>query len=601
MLDVHGLVVWRVFESAKKWGRCIRQQTLMPRVWGRLVLIFAVTSAPWLPALCQQTAPLPTLPANLEPLFSGQEPDESSDYGLVYMPLDSWIYPAFERLFGLGYADSAYLGMRPWTRNACLRILQETYPKLQNAPQDTEAWTIFQALAVEFGANAGPVVPRAEVANVYTRNMYIKGPPINDSFHFGQTLINDYGRPYQQGFNALDGFTTRAEGYHFSLDVRGEYQHAPGRAAYPESVAEIFSQIDSTPLVAPEPVPQTNVFRLINANFAASVLNNEFSVGKADDYWGPTQTGSMALSNNAEPIYALRINRVVPLRIPLISDVLGPVRYEGIFGSLKGHRYPNAPWIQAQKFSFKPTRNLEFGFSRVVIFAGKDHVPLTFGSFWHSFTSFSNVSLAEKESRNDPGFRSSSFDFTWRLPWMEKWLTLYSDSIVHDDVSPLAAPRRAAFNPGLYLSHFPGLPHVDLRAEAVSTDPTASDQGGQFLYYEFVYKDGYTNEGNMLGSWMGREGKGGQAWLTDWLSPKEYLQLGYRNAKVSKNFVPGGTTQNDFNVRAVLRLKPNLELNAFGQAEFWKVPAWYPGPQHDFTGQIQLTYFPKLSWQLHQK
>ena len=283
MLDVHGLVVWRVFESAKKWGRCIRQQTLMPRNWGRIVLIFAVTSAPWLPALCQQTAPLPTLPANLDPLFSGREPDESSDYGLVYMPLDSWIYPAFERLFGLGYADSAYLGMRPWTRNACLRILQETYPKLQGAPQDTEAWTIFQALAVEFGANAGPVVPRAEVANVYTRNMYIKGPPINDSFHFGQTLINDYGRPYQQGFSALDGFTTRAEGYHFSLDVRGEYQHAPGRAAYPESVAEIFSQIDSTPFVAPEPVPQTNVFRLINANFATSVFNNEFSVGKADD------------------------------------------------------------------------------------------------------------------------------------------------------------------------------------------------------------------------------------------------------------------------------------------------------------------------------
>ncbi len=225
----------------------------------------------------------------------------------------------------LGYADSAYLGMRPWTRTSCLQILQETYPKLQDAPQDEEAWKIFQALAVEFGADAGPATPRAEVANVYTRNMYIKGPPINDSFHFGQTLINDYGRPYQQGFNALDGFTARAEGYHFSLDVRGEYQHAPGRAAYPESVQEIFAQIDSTPLVAPEPVPQTNVFRLINANFATSVANNEISVGKADDWWGPTQAGSMALSNNAEPIYALRINRVVPLRIPVVSDVLGPI------------------------------------------------------------------------------------------------------------------------------------------------------------------------------------------------------------------------------------------------------------------------------------
>jgi hypothetical protein len=563
----------------------------------RFALVFTLIAVPWLPVVCQQSAPVPYLPANLDPAFSGIEPAQTSNYGTVYVPLDSWVYPAFERLFSLGYADSAYLGMRPWTRTSCLQILQETYPKLQNAPEDTEAWSIFQALAVEFGVNAGSTTPQAEVSNVYTRNMYIKGRPINDSFHFGQTLINDYGRPYQEGFNALDGFTAVAEGYHFSLDVRGEYQHAPGRGAYPESVQELISQVDSTPLLAPEAVPQTNVFRLLNANLAVSLANNVISVGKADDWWGPTQAGSMALSNNAEPIYGLRINRVVPIRIPLLSDLVGPFRYEGLFGSLKGHSYPNAPWVHAEKFSFKPSRDLEFGFSRVVVFAGKDHVPLTFGSFWHSFTSFSNVSLAEKQSRNDPGFRSSSFDFSWRLPWMEKWLTLYSDSIVHDDVSPISAPRRAAVNPGLYLSHLPKLPHVDLRAEAVSTDPVASDQGGQFLYYEYEYKDGYTNKGNIFGSWMGREGKGGQAWLTDWLSPKEYIQVGYRNAKVSKSFIPGGTTQNDVNVKAVIRLKDDLELNAFGQMEFWKVPALASGQQHDFTGSFQITYFPKLSWQ----
>ena len=566
----------------------------MPGTLIRLALILVVAAAPSVPLLCQQTAPSAALPTALEPVFS--EPDQTSDYGLVYVHLDSWIYPAFERLFSLGYADSAYLGMRPWTRTSCLQILQETYPQLERAPQDEEAWKIFQALAVEFGENAGEATTRAKLADLYSRVMYIKGRPINDSYHFGQTLINDYGRPYQQGFNTIDGFTARAEGYHLSLDVRGEYQHAPGRAAYPESVQELIAQVDSTPLQAPEAVPQTNVFRLINANLGVAVANHVISVGKADDWWGPTQSGSMALSNNAEPIYALRINRVTPLRIPFVSDVLGPFRYEGLFGSLKGHQYPNAPWIHAEKFSFKPSRNLEFGFSRVVIFAGEGHVPLTLGSFWNSFTSFSNVSLAVKESRNDPGFRSSSFDFTWRLPWAEKWLTLYSDSIVHDDVSPLAAPRRAAVNPGLYLSHIPRLPHVDLRGEAVSTDPVANSQGGQFLYYEFEYRDGYLNKGNLLGSWMGREGKGGQVWLTDWLSPKEYIQLGYRNAKVSKTFIPGGTTQNDVNIKAVLRLKDNLELNAFGQAEWWKVPALASGPQHDFTGSIQLTYFPKLSW-----
>ena len=153
----------------------------MPGVVVRFVLILPLIAVPWLPLLCQQTAAPPSVPAALDPVFSGFEPNQNSNYGLVYMPLDSWIYPAFERLFSLGYADSAYLDMRPWTRTSCLQILQETYPKLQDAPQDKEAWEIFQALAVEFGLEAGRATPRAEVRNVYTRNMYIHGPPINDS------------------------------------------------------------------------------------------------------------------------------------------------------------------------------------------------------------------------------------------------------------------------------------------------------------------------------------------------------------------------------------------------------------------------------------
>ena len=28
-----------------------------------------------------------------------------------------------------------------------------------------------------------------------------------------------------------------------------------------------------------------------------------------------------------------------------------------------------------------------------------------------------------------------------------------------------------------------------------------------------------------------------------------------------------------------------------------KVPALAVGPQHDFTGQVQITYYPKLRWQ----
>jgi hypothetical protein len=540
------------------------------------------------------------------PPSGGVEPSRNEQSsGSVYVPLVSWIYDAFDRLHGLGFADTAYLGMKPWTRLSCLHILQETASQVDSAKTSSEARRIFDALRVEFAHDQQMEESRgritfATVNDLYTRVTSIAGQPLNDSAHLGQTLVNDYGRPYGRGLNALSGFEAYALTGRFSLNVRGEYQHVPTRPPLPQAALDAFAVSDEIPVQSSQqmPTPATNAFRLLDANASVHLEGHEISVGKSEDWWGPSKLGSMAWSNNAPPVYALRINRVEPLTIPILSRLTGPFRYEGVFGELKGWTQPRSPWVHAQKFSFKPTSNLEFGFSRVVIFAGEGHVPLTFGSFWHSFTSFRNVSDAEKESRNDPGERHSSFDFTWRLPGLTRWVTLYSDSIVHDDASPIDAPRRAAINPGVYVSHLPGAPHVDFRVEAANTDtPAGTIDGGHFIYWEREYRNGYTNQGQLLGSWIGREGKGGQAWLTYWMSPRESLQVSYRTAKVAVGFVPGGTTQNDFSLRLVKRIRPDLELTGFGQYEAWKAPLIASGRTSDFAASVQLAFFPKLHWQ----
>src|SRR5579864_3234175 len=43
--------------------------------------------------------------------------------GSSYVPLDSWVYSALERLAALGYIHSESLSIRPWTRLECARLL----------------------------------------------------------------------------------------------------------------------------------------------------------------------------------------------------------------------------------------------------------------------------------------------------------------------------------------------------------------------------------------------------------------------------------------------------------------------------------------------
>src|SRR5260370_9121736 len=46
--------------------------------------------------------------------------------GSPYVPLDSWIYPAMERLAGLGVLNDGFMGMRPWTRGEFARLVSES-------------------------------------------------------------------------------------------------------------------------------------------------------------------------------------------------------------------------------------------------------------------------------------------------------------------------------------------------------------------------------------------------------------------------------------------------------------------------------------------
>ena len=528
----------------------------------------------------------------------------------VYIPMDSWVYPTLWRLHSLGYLDTAFLGVRPWTRRAVERMLDNIDDE-QAPPAGSQAAEIVAAVRREVGYeddqwSQGGRELLYGCDQFYTRLQGIGGLTLRDGYHLGQTIANDYGRPYQPGFNTVDGAAGSAQFGRFSLYARGEYQHAPGAPGYSPGLEATLAGIDSvddaltpSPNIArwtspAGPIAPVDVFRIVEANLSYRVLNHEISFGKSDHWLAPTLGGAFMYSNNAENIYAFQVDRTEPLFIPLLSKLVGPFRYDFFVGSLKGHSDPNDPWIHVEKINFKPTPNVEFGFERSVIWGGKGHEPITLHSFLKSFFSVSNVSGTEKVSRGDPGARFGSFEFNWRLPWLHHWMTLYTDSMVHDDVSPIDAPRHAGVRPGIYLARVPGIPRLDIRFEGVNTNTdTGRSTGGLYLYREAVQVQGYTNKGYIMGDAIGREGQGGQAWLTYHLSPMEMVQASFKHNKVATDFIPGGTTQNSFDVHVVKRLKEDLELSADLQQEWWKAPIYQTGQRNDTVATFQITLYPK--------
>jgi hypothetical protein len=532
--------------------------------------------------------------------------DETGAAGSAYVPVDSWMYAALDRLHALGYVDTAYLGLRPWTRLSIACMLEQSADDMRADSGNDEARTIYFALlrAVEpdrrHAASGGAY---ATLESVYEELRGMGGTPLRDSFHLGQSVVNDYGRPYENGFNDYSGLSARAGAGRLSLYVRGEVEHAPAAAGYSPTLAEFLSDtVDGIPFAAnpvqdtlPEgPIAATGAVRVMEANVSYHLLNHEISFGKSDHWMGPGKGASMLWSNNAEDIYAFEIDRVEPLRIPGLSWLTGPFRYDFFVGSLKGHTYPNDPWVHVEKISFKPTRDLELGFDRMVIWGGKGHEPITLRTFLRSFFSVQNVPVAVKDSRRDPGARFGTFDFSYRIPGLRRWITVYTDSLVHDDVSPISAPQRSGIRPGIYLARFPHCEHLDLRVEAASTDtPVSSAQSGQFLYWEGVQRQGPTNKGFLVGDWVGRQGKGGQAWLTYHLSPREEVQIEYRNAKAASAFIPGGTTQNDFAAEVRKRVMKTIEIYGRVQYERWRAPLYMPGVQSDARAEVRITWFPR--------
>jgi len=547
---------------------------------------------------------------SISAFFRGDRSHSAGNQGSPYVPLDSWVYSAFDRLAALGYVNSGIFGMRPWTRLECVRLLNEAGENLDlRGSEDTEALHLHDSLAKDFSNDLAILAGRdnrsLQVESVYTRLTGISAAPFTDGYHFGQTITNDFGRPFAEGFNTVEGFSGWASEGRLVAYVRGEYQHAPSSPALSQQARQFIAGADGVQLpVAPNtPIPAVDQFQLLDAYVAMNVQNWQLSFGKQSLWWGPSEGGPILFSDNAVPITMFRINRVSPFKLPNILGWMGPIRVEFFLGQLAGHQFMfindtnlvgqlglplRQPFIHGEKLSFKPTPNFEFSVSETTVFAGGPY-PLNWHNLLKSYTGFIVPVSATATDITDA---RSGIDFTYRVPWARKWLTFYGDAFTEDEYSPLAYPRKSAFQGGIYMPRIPGVSKLDLRMEGGSTSPVDFGGCNGCFYQNTLFVNSYTNLGNLLGTWVGRASQGEQGWITYWLTPRNTIQFNYRHRKVDGQFLPHGGTLNDGGVRADFWLGPTTKLSGSVQYEKWNFPILDPLVRSNVTASVELSLWP---------
>jgi membrane-associated phospholipid phosphatase len=529
----------------------------------------------------------------------GEEHRDRRNMGSTFVPPDSWIYDAFERLAALRYVNTGIMGLKPWTRIECARLTEEAGEALQqDQGLSEEAARLQSRLAQEFAYEinllGGGRNLTANLESVYARTVSVSGPPLTDSYHFGQTVAYDFGRPYERGTNGQAGGSFSAAAGPVAVYVRAEYQHAPSAPAFSDAVRTAISQVDFVDIsqVRSGPWATINRPRFVDAYATVNLNNWQLVLGRQSLSWAPGPD-SMMWSNNIEPVNMVRLVNPEPFRLPGFLEHIGPIKIDQFFGRLEGHPYVPRPFVYGQKISVKVFPFLELGLGRRSMIGGTGGNPLTASNLLHSL-----FGVPKSSFNSVPGDNESEMDWIFYVPKLRNYLVLYGDAYAEDDILPVERPARNPWHPGIYLTRIPGIPKLDFHMQGVSTETGAlahSDvNSGRLNYYNGDYPDGNTNNGNLIGNTVGREGHAIRCWFTYWISAQDTLRLSYQQNTVSPDFIRQGGTWQDYGLRNEMYTGSGFYVKSALQVEhISRFPLLFHGPQNNFTATVEVGFSPE--------
>ncbi len=413
------------------------------------------------------------------------------------VPLNHWSYEAVEKLANYGLIDSSMLTIKPLSRLEMARHVgqaKDALDLMDDAPEVLRA--ILERLTREY---RGELIQLGVLEGSYgTSSLKPLEDPYVKYLYADKTpeLENRRGDIFRRGSNYRAGFASRGTLWDtFAFYVHPEYAGA----------AEGDNDVD-----------------LVEGYGKVGLGPFEVEGGRDSLWWGPGHHGAMIMSNNARPFDLVKVSNPLPILLPWIFRVLGPVKGEWFLAQLEAHRdYPHAN-LTGLRVNIKPHPLLELGASRVSLFGGEGMAPLDFFDYFKPLVTPGR----QGEQITNTQDQIAGFDGSLLVPLptngLLRSIKFYAD-VAGEDAGGMW-PYKWGEIFGAQFNDIFKTGRTDLRVEY------ANDivPGHPFVWYTHsVYTSGYTYEGRVIGHHMGPESRDLFLQLSHYLTNDLIVDLAY--------------------------------------------------------------------------
>ncbi|BDY13405.1 capsule assembly Wzi family protein [Hydrogenimonas cancrithermarum] len=380
--------------------------------------------------------------------------------GNVDIPLDSPLYAQLERLKSLGAIEAALPMMKPFNTDEVEALL--------DSMEEPSAMAAKRFLERELRRYKRTAVVEAGISATYADK---------------ETAVpNAQGRVLRDGANADASvrmqMVTRKLGLVFTPGYRDNASDSGGR------VGDTYLRI-----------PWKNM---------------NITLGREALWMGAGREGTLLFSQNAKSLDIARFSsrrpfRFHPYRHNILNKLFGAMDVDFFVGRL--HRYDTIvkedgtihsgyPKLMGMQFTFRPWDLFSVGIYRTALFGGGGRDE-SFSTFWKVLFPFGQSE--NTGTLNEPGDQKGGFNFEWYIPNTVQPLKLYGEWAGEDEAGML--PYKESYIVGILFSDTGNIEGLQTSFEHLKMYKVKN-----LWYHHHIYRDGYTNDGMIMGHYNGSNG-----------------------------------------------------------------------------------------------